>query len=731
MAAVGTVAAAGGGSAASDVGEEEIASVAEAPPARQRPTALRSEEYIRRIPAPKFQEWRMIETLTLALKEKPTIRPYVVCAGIPYGNGEEPFFGLFRAAYMTRPTLRVIGKGDNSLPLVHVRDTARLVRHVLEEQPDLDYHLAVDRGDTTQRELIEAVAKEFGVEYDIRSVSIPEALLAEFADMLTLDLRLEPSPLMQRPEPVPETSPDNEDGNADEGNANAAAAVAPTTTATAGGGVAGAGSAVPSGAAVPPAASPQAATPEQDAGDSINAGEGSLALQEKKKGFRWWCESGLVPNIGKIASEFRLWRRLGCIRICIPGPTGAPTAELGEILASRYNVLHISLDSVIEELRTAESDAGNALRAKLTEIEAALANPKSQGPFLLPAAMVAKAVEEAVASKPCLYRGYVISGFPQCVEEAVEFFTEQVPAGDDYVEESAVARKDKKGKADDGPKMIQVARETFRPDCVAFVFANDECCQTRLKAKGIPEEQWQPNFLRKMDRWNKETAEATPLLQDFFRSKLNLEPQVVTEPLPSSAAVPGESAASSSPAGAGAGAEALPQSQSPPAAVPSVEEVIEQAACDLSSKLEAMKEVNNFMPPPPKPKPQIDVAGEEGETEEDEAARRKEAEELRKRKEQEERLEQIKKEELVKLEKHSEPLRQYLMTFVVPQVTSGLIEVCRSQPEDPVGFLAEYLTVYSQLSRKRAKAARLAAAAAATASDPTATAVTVQAAAPA
>ncbi|CAE7302290.1 Ak7 [Symbiodinium natans] len=73
----------------------------------------------------------------------------------------------------------------------------------------------------------------------------------------------------------------------------------------------------------------------------------------------------------------------------------------------------------------------------------------------------------------------------------------------------------------------------------------------------------------------------------------------------------------------------------------------------------------------------------------------------------EQRVEHVKKEELARLEKHSEPLRLYLMKFVVPALTGALVDVCREQPEDPVGYLAEYLSLYSEVSAER-RAARAA-----------------------
>merc|ERR1712054_289356 len=89
-----------------------------------------------------------------------------------------------------------------------------------------------------------------------------------------------------------------------------------------------------------------------------------------------------------------------------------------------------------------------------------------------------------------------------------------------------------------------------------------------------------------------------------------------------------------------------------------------------------------------------DQASEEQATA-DHGEAQKEAERRRKRKEEEDRLETIKKEEFIRLEKHSENLRSYLMQFVVPTLTTGLIDVCRETPEDPIAYLAEYLSSYS------------------------------------
>ncbi|XP_021058229.1 adenylate kinase 7 [Mus pahari] len=55
------------------------------------------------------------------------------------------------------------------------------------------------------------------------------------------------------------------------------------------------------------------------------------------------------------------------------------------------------------------------------------------------------------------------------------------------------------------------------------------------------------------------------------------------------------------------------------------------------------------------------------------------------------RLEEVKREERELLEVQSIPLRNYLMTYVMPTLMQGLNECCKVRPEDPVDFLAEYL----------------------------------------
>merc|ERR1719510_255459 len=47
------------------------------------------------------------------------------------------------------------------------------------------------------------------------------------------------------------------------------------------------------------------------------------------------------------------------------------------------------------------------------------------------------------------------------------------------------------------------------------------------------------------------------------------------------------------------------------------------------------------------------------------------------------------------LENEALPLRQYLMSNVVPVLSNGLSKVCQEQPDDPIEFLAQYLFAHA------------------------------------
>ena len=54
-------------------------------------------------------------------------------------------------------------------------------------------------------------------------------------------------------------------------------------------------------------------------------------------------------------------------------------------------------------------------------------------------------------------------------------------------------------------------------------------------------------------------------------------------------------------------------------------------------------------------------------------------------------MNEVKREEYELLEAQSIPLRNYLMKHVMPTLTQGLIDCCKTRPEDPLDYLVCFI----------------------------------------
>jgi len=58
------------------------------------------------------------------------IKVFVVCSGLPYGNGEsnDIFYEFFRSAWLSLhpdlASLPIVGSGKNRIPTIHINDLA-------------------------------------------------------------------------------------------------------------------------------------------------------------------------------------------------------------------------------------------------------------------------------------------------------------------------------------------------------------------------------------------------------------------------------------------------------------------------------------------------------------------------------------------------------------------------------------------------------------------------------
>ncbi len=159
---------------------------------------MTEEDYRRRKGHPNYKAQVATEKLVIKLGKdaEGPLRTYVVAAGLPYGQGEDPFHWLFKSAWLLHePALSVPGAGTNVVPTVHVHDLAFAILNVAERHPDKHYIIAVDDAMSTLGDIASAVATALGngkTENVSKAAALTLPGLSQLDhDLLTVDLRLE------------------------------------------------------------------------------------------------------------------------------------------------------------------------------------------------------------------------------------------------------------------------------------------------------------------------------------------------------------------------------------------------------------------------------------------------------------------------------------------------------------------------------------------------------------
>jgi adenylate kinase len=127
--------------------------------------ALNEAQYKARKCSARYKPVRVLESLILSTT-KDNLQPFVVAAGLLYGAGEHELANLFRLAWLNEGnnvSLPVLSdekdQGKNLLPTIHVYDLVSVIRLTLENfSPDNLYLVAVDNSQTSQLQLIQAIA---------------------------------------------------------------------------------------------------------------------------------------------------------------------------------------------------------------------------------------------------------------------------------------------------------------------------------------------------------------------------------------------------------------------------------------------------------------------------------------------------------------------------------------------------------------------------------------------
>ncbi|NXM21941.1 KAD7 kinase, partial [Ploceus nigricollis] len=530
------------------------------------------------------------QIVKLGKTNKKKFSTYVVASGHQYGAEEGLFHYFFKMCWLGEtPVIPVFGDGNNVIPTIHIRDLAVVLQNVAEHRPHFQYVLAVDTSMHTLGELIKCISKNIGPG-KIEKVPKENAFLSKELtqmqlDMLFVNLRMEPIYLK----------------------------------------------------------------------DNFN--------------IKWFAEAGLIENISQVIMEYKQARGLLPLKVCIHGPPGSGKSTIAKELCKHYKLHYIRINDVIsekianleqivakepdkvegeverevegegEDLVEEEEEEGENVEAAKELLDAIKENMQQNKGHLGDEYLI-KIMKDKLMSMPCRNQGYVLDGFPETYEQAVDLFKEEE-------EEEAIGKM---------PKFNQI----IIPEFIFSLIASDQFLINRIIK--LPESQvagthyTENQFLQTLKRFRKINTDDVTVLNYF--DELEIQPQFIDIAV-------------------------YEDSENKLTVSKIIKEIGEPRNYGLTDEeKEALERqaVEEHI---------VKEAQEKAEQERKEAKEREER--MARWEEWNKQQEEVKKQEQELLEAQSVPLRNYLMKNVMPTLMQGINECCRIRPDDPVNFLAEYL----------------------------------------
>lgn len=366
----------------------------------------------------------------------------------------------------------------------------------------------------------------------------------------------------------------------------------------------------------------------------------------------WASEAGMVENMLRIIKEYKDSRNLQPLRAVVFGPPASGKTTVTQQLCEHFKLHHIKIKDVIDEelenLQTKarradsedqdEEDDGSAQEAQ--EILDQINESKEQNGGSIDVQFVIRFFRDRLKSMPCQNQGFILDGYPKTPEQAKDLF-----ALDDEEE------------AEDGKTTFD---KTIMPEFVICLEASDDFLKNRVM--NLPESvvagthNTEKELVRRLAEYRAINTEDETILNYF--DELEFHPERI--------------------------------------------DVNNDASPMMKNTVEKVKKImgnhRNYGHTPEElaeMQRQEEEARQKKEAEEKAEKERREAEEATERKRRQEewsqRLNEVKREEYELLEAQSVPLRNYLMQHVMPTMTQALIDCCKTRPDDPIDYIAEYL----------------------------------------
>lgn len=182
------------------------------------------------------------------------------------------------------------------------------VNLIFEKKPETRYIYATDfTKKPTQKKLILTISKGLGTG-KIENVDKDFAKLEPIGDIMTLDIKLKPSNIVELIQQKEEEAGENQDDDADED------------------------------------ADLDPDDPETEKIKLMRQNEPKVPKFE----FKWWCKDGLKANIAKIVDEFNAFNKLKPIRIFITGPPASGKTYFSDLVCKHFNIPHILVKDVFQ-----------------------------------------------------------------------------------------------------------------------------------------------------------------------------------------------------------------------------------------------------------------------------------------------------------------------------------------------------------------------------------------------